>query len=78
MVGITTARVLLMVEATMGEAISTRAVVVTVDLARHTAAAIAARDLHTVETTMGEAISTQAVAVTTDLVRLMGEGVTVV
>jgi len=78
MEGITTARVHLMVEATMGEAISTRAVVVTVDLARHTAAAIAARDLHTVETTMGEAISTQAVAVTTDLVRLMGEGVTVV
>ena len=78
MEGITTARVLLMVEPTMGEAISTQAVVVTTDLARHTAGAIAARDLHTMEITMGEATSTQAVAVTTDLVRLMEEGVTAV
>jgi len=74
---IVTARVLHMVEATMGVAISTQVVVATMAI-RHTVAAIAARDLHTAEATVGEAISTQAVVVTTDLAHHMEEGATTV
>lgn len=74
---IVTARVLHMVEATMGVAISTQAVVATMAIL-HTAAAIAARDLHTAEVTVGEAISTQAVVATTVLAHHMEEGATTV